>query len=173
MNLRKQLFKNIARIVNSVKIVTLVKIVKLGQNWEIWSKLWSFGQNCEIWSKSWFFFKLLNLVKNYGRGYVIHNLEWMTDKGGYRAARAAKNLNIQTHSHCATTILEVSDHWHDNWQIMKKLKNKLKINKTHSYRATTILEVPDHWDVVEQVPQLRHHLQVHTYQAHCSRYLDS
>ena len=39
------------------KLCNLIKIVKFGQNFEIWLKLWNsakiaiFSQNCEIWSK--------------------------------------------------------------------------------------------------------------------------
>ena len=47
----------------------LVKIVKVGQNCESWSKLWflvkivNFGRNCEFWSKLWILLKMWNLVK--------------------------------------------------------------------------------------------------------------
>ena len=78
----------------------MVKIQKFGQNSEIQLKLWKlvkilkFGWNSEIWSK------IRNLVR------IGHNSEaefwnrlcnpqpwindWLTDKGGHRATRAAK-----------------------------------------------------------------------------------
>ena len=69
----------------------MVKIVKFGQNCEIWSKLWNlvdivkFGQNSEIWSEFWKFgwsfenswFAMVGIVMNVGRGYVIQHHEWI------------------------------------------------------------------------------------------------
>ena len=40
-----------------------------------------FGQNCEIWSKLWNLVKIIKIGPN--------------SKGGHRAARAAKNVNMQ------------------------------------------------------------------------------
>ena len=74
------------------------------ENCEILSKLWNLvkivksGQNCEIWSKLWNLVKIvMNLgrgyVMNVGRGYVIQHSQWVSNEGGYRAARAAKNVS--------------------------------------------------------------------------------
>ena len=118
----------------------MVKIVKFGQNCEIWPKLWNlvnivkFGRNSEIWLKFWNLVKILkfgqnseiwlkfwNLVKIQKFGMVWYEFVWFghnseaecwkrlcnpqpwinqwltdrqTDKGGHRAAMAAKNSKV-------------------------------------------------------------------------------
>ena len=55
----------------------LVKIVKFGQNFEIWPNLWNFWQNSEIWLKLpiWLWFGLVEIVK-IGKNCEIWSKLW-------------------------------------------------------------------------------------------------